>query len=159
MAIPLKEIFPIENTGEYKIHFARNNKRIEPRDGGEPLRVWVRSEAEWQGWQEYRPKSNVFSRRYIFSLMRFYHEDKKNTWLFGGIFRVIERYEDNHRVELKDRYKVELADIRKNLIGRLKIKHPYNAMQPRANMENYYDEFEVKEILPKKYRPLVEKKV
>ena len=151
MAIPLKEIFPIENTSEYKIHFARDNTDIEP------LNAWVRSEAEWQGWQEYRPKSNAFNRRYIFSLMQFYHET--DTWLFGGVFRVIERYEDNHRVELKKRYKVELADIRKNLIGRLKIKYPYNSMQPRANMENYYDEFEVKEILPKKYRPLVEKKV
>ena len=151
MIILVKEIFPIENTGEYKIHFARIYK------GSQPLDVWAEDEnknkLKWQGWQETRPKesSNVFNRRYIFSLMRFYPEDKENTWLFGGIFRVIERYEDNHRVELKKRYKVELADIRKNLIGRLKIKYSHDAKQPRTNMEPYYSKFEVKEILPEPY--------
>ena len=150
MTILVKEIFPIENTSEYKIHFARDNTDIEPKNGEEPLDVWERNETEWQGWQEYRPNNNAFNRRYIFSLMRFYHET--DTWLFGGIFRVIERYEDNHRVELKKCYKVELADIRKNFIGRLKIKYSHDAKQPRTNMEPYYSKFEVKEILPEKYK-------
>ena len=143
MTILVKEIFPIENTSEYKIHFARNNTALEPKNGEEPLDVWVRSEAEWRGWQEHRPKNNAFNKPYIFSLMRFYPEDKENTWLFGGVFRVLERHED--------RYKVKLADIRKNLIGRLKIESPYTDRQARTNMKTHYGRFEVKEILSKPY--------
>ncbi len=145
MTVLLKEIWPIENTSEYKIHFARKYKDSQPLD------VWMRSEAEWQDWQETRPVHDDFSLPYIFSLMRFYREDKEDTWLFGGIFRVLERYEDNHRVELKKRYRVELVDMRQNLIGRLKIKHPYNDRIARANMESHYDKLEVKEILPEPY--------
>ena len=149
MTILVKKIFPIENTSEYKIHFARNNTAVEPIDGGEPLDIWTgdkekeeKNELEWQDWQEYFPGTNAFSLPYIFSLMRFYHET--DTWLFGGVFRVLERHED--------RYKVELADIGKNFIRRLKIKYSYDAMQPRPNMEPYYSEFEVKEILPEPYK-------
>ena len=78
MPILLKDIWPIENPGEYKIHFARYNQQSQPRE------VWVRSQEEWQGWQEYRPEKNDFNQPYIFSLMRFYHE-KGVRIVRGGI--------------------------------------------------------------------------
>ena len=134
--ILLKDIWPIENTGDYKIHFARKH----PTEG-HPLDVWIRSKEEWQGWQEYRPANNDFNKRYIFSLMQFYHEDK--TWLFGGIFEVIKRHDD--------RYEVKLNDDRKNFIGRLKIYSPYTKRSPRVTMEAHYNKFEVKEILDEEY--------
>ena len=145
MAKLVKNILPIENTTDYKIHFARNNKNLEP-DGGEPLDIWAGGDEEdnklkWQGWQEYRPNNNAFNRRYIFSLMRFYPEEK--TWLFGGVFEVLERHEDC--------YDVKLTDIGKEFVRCLKIKSPYTARQARTRMERYYDGFEVKEILPKPY--------
>ena len=145
----VKNLLSIKNTTDYKIHFARNNKSREPIDGGEPLDIWTgdedKNKLEWQDWQRYRPNNNAFNRRYIFSLMRFYPEE--DTWLFGGIFEVLERGEQKYAHS----YKVKLTDIDEEFVRCLKIKSPYTARQARTRMERYYDEFEVKEILPKPY--------
>ena len=135
MPILLKDIWPIDNLNDYKIHFARFNGNSQPLD------VWVRSKVEWQGWQEYRPSKNDFNQPYIFSLMRFYHET--DIWLFGGVFRVLER--------LPKSYVVELTDLGKEYIGRLKIGFSYRDRSTRTKMETYYPEFEVREILPEPY--------
>lgn len=68
--------------------------------------------------------------------MQFYHET--DTWLFGGVFRVLERHED--------RYKVELTDIGKEFIGRLKIGYSYKDRITRPKMESHFTSFEVKEV-------------
>jgi len=135
MTILLKDIWPIGNLNDYKVHFARENQY-----GSRPLDVWVRDRQEWRGWQESRP--SAFKRSHIFSLMQFYHESK-TTWLFGGIFEVIERH--------ADRLRVELTEDGKNFIGRLKVCSPYTERQSRCYMEKLYGEFEVKEILAKAY--------
>ena len=97
--ILLKDIWTCGNISDYKVHFGRWNREVEPLD------EWVSDRGKWKGWQEYRPKSDMFNRPYIFSLMDFYHEP--DTWLFGGIFRVSARH--------KDRYEVELMKIHENL--------------------------------------------
>lgn len=135
MTIYVRDIWPIENLTEFKVHFARYNQDSEPLD------VWVRSRSEWQGWQEYHPQHDEFNRLFIFSLMRFYHEP--DTWLFGGSFVVLERFDD--------RYRVELTGLGARFIGRLKIKYPHKIRVTRANLEQYYSDFEVKEILPEPY--------
>ncbi len=131
MTILLKEIFPISELKDYKVHFAKWNQKHQPLD------VFIKSREEWQGWQEYRPGRDDFNRPLIFSLASFYHEPL--TWLFGGIFRVLGRPESH--------YEVELTDIGANLIGRLKIRSPYDSRTVRVNMETQYDEFEVIEVL------------
>ena len=88
MTIQLSEIWRIENLSDYKVHFARWN------GDAQPLEVFVRDKAEWQGWQEYWPGRNDFNRPYIFSLMQFYHET--DIWLFGGVFRVLERHSERY---------------------------------------------------------------
>lgn len=135
MRILLGDIWPITNLQDYKIHFARSNK-IE-----HPLDVWVRDVREWQGWQEYRPGRNDFNRPLIFSLMQFYHE--ADTWLFGGIFRVLARH--------KEHYEVERASTGAAFIGRLKLGSSYRERSTRVNLERHYSEFEVKEILREPY--------
>ena len=135
MKIFLKDIWPIENMSEYKIHFARYNQTSQPLD------VWVRDKSKWQGWQETRPGRNDFNKPNIFSLMQFYHEE--DTWLFGGVFSVLARHED--------RYEVELTKMGAKFIGRLKIRSPYKNRATRVRMESYYNEFEVKEILSEPY--------
>jgi hypothetical protein len=131
MKIMLKEVLPIANLDEYKVHFAKWSKISQPLD------VFTKDRREWQGWQEYRPARNDFNRPLIFSLASFYYE--LDTWLFGGVFRVLARN--------KKRYKVELTDIAAGFIGRLKLRSPYNSRAVRVNMENHYDDFEVTEIL------------
>ena len=135
MTISLKDVMPVERLDEYKVHFARWNNEAQP------LEVFVRDRGEWQGWQEYWPSRNDFNRAYIFSLIQFYHEI--DSWLFGGIFRVIAFH--------KDRYEVELTDAGAGFIGRLKLHAPYRGRTTRVNLENHYDTFVVQELLREPY--------
>jgi hypothetical protein len=135
MAIMLKDVLPIKELRDYKVHFARWNKRNQPLD------VFTKDRIEWQGWQEYRPARDDFNRPLIFSLASFYHEPE--TWLFGGIFRVVARH--------KDRYQVDLTDIGEEFIGRLKLRSPYNSRATRVKMEEQYPAFEVSELLFEPY--------
>jgi len=106
MKIMLKQVMPIEKLNDYKVHFAKWNQRNQPLD------VFTKDRREWQGWQEYRKKTNWFNRPLIFSLANFYREP--STWLFGGIFRVLKRQEH--------RYEVKLTDIGAGFIGRLRLR-------------------------------------
>lgn len=135
MTILLKDIWTISGPDTYKVHFARWN------DAEQPLEVWVRDRQEWQGWQEYRPARDEFNRPHIFALMQFYHET--NSWLFGGIFDVLDRH--------ADRYDVRLSGAGAEFIGRLKLQSPYRGRTTRANFENHYEEFSVQEILREPY--------
>ena len=135
MSIKLKDIWPIENVVDYKVHFARHNGKEEPLD------AWLSNKSNWVGWQEYRPRNNVFNREFIFSLMKFYREE--DVWLFGGIFRVI--------ADHGDRYEVELTDLGEAFIGRLKIFRVFRNMATKVNLENHYEHFEVSEILREPY--------
>ena len=135
MTIQLQDLWPIKNPREYKIHFARHNGDKHPLD------VWARDKNEWVGWQEYWPGRNEFNRPYIFSLMQFYHET--DTWLFGGVFRVLQRFDD--------RYEVELTEKGSAFIGRLKLYTPYRSRTPRPTMERQYADFEVQQILREPY--------
>lgn len=123
----LKDIWAIRSATDYKVHFARWNG-VE-----EPLEAWLNDRSNWIGWQEYRKKKDYFNRPYIFSLMNFYPDGRK-AWLFGGVFKVLERHEGG--------YKVELTDQGKPLIGRLKLlsESPPGATRAiRVNFENHYD--------------------
>lgn len=131
----LSDVWPIIELLDYKVHFARWNGH------DQPLEVWARDRQEWQGWQEYRPGRDDFNRPYIFSLIQFYHET--DIWLFGGIFRVLARHEDC--------YEVELTDIGKGFIGRLKLRSSYRERTTRVNFEKQYPNFEVQEILREPY--------
>ena len=131
----LKDIWPFKNVKDYKVHFGRWNGEHHPLD------LWVGDQSEWQGWQEYWPGRDEFNRPYIFSLMDFHRES--DAWLFGGIFRVSARHEES--------YEVELMEIGKSFIGRLKLGSSYRGRSPRVNFENHYDTFEVLEVLREPY--------
>jgi hypothetical protein len=135
LAISLSEIWPIAAPENYKLHFARWN------GVNQPLEVWVRDKQEWQGWQESRPTRNDFNRPSIFSVIQFYHEP--DIWLFGGVFRVLQRYDD--------RYEVELADEGTGFVGRLKLRYAYRERATRVKLENHYACFDVQEILREPY--------
>ena len=92
MAIMLQDVLQIEQLNDYKVHFAKWNGTSQPLD------VFTRDRREWQGWQEYRPERDDFNRPYVFSLASFYHEP--DTWLFGGVYEVIERRSDRYVVHL-----------------------------------------------------------
>jgi hypothetical protein len=135
MAILLSDIWPISAPETYKLHFARWNGE------NQPLEVWARDKREWQGWQEYRPARDDFNRPFIFSLIQFYHEP--DTWLFGGVFRVLARH--------ADKYEVELSAEGEGFLGRLKLRSVYRERSTRVKLENHLPRIEVQEILREPY--------
>jgi len=134
--ILLRDIWPIGNLTDYKIHFGRWNKREQPLD------VWLKGHCHWKGWQQYYPGRNDFNRQFIFSLMDFYHEE--DSWLFGGVFEVTARH-------LGEGYEVAPTDIGASFIGRLKLYCPYRGRTTRVKLENHFDTFRVSEILREPY--------
>src|SRR6266487_5052848 len=135
MTLLLRDVWPISTPGSYKLHFARWNGE------SQPLEVFARNKQEWRGWQEYRPARDDFNRPFIFSLIQFYHEP--DIWLFGGVFRVLQRH--------RDRYEVEAADEGEGFLGRLKLRSAYRERATRVKFENHYDFLEVQEILREAY--------
>jgi hypothetical protein len=138
LSIQLTDIWPIADQDDFKIHFARWNYHAQP------LEVMARSRDEWRGWQEYYPGRNDFNLPYIFSLAQFYQEP--DTWMFGGIYRIIERH--------ADRYVVEETDRGADFIGRLKLTSPYRSRTTRTFMQPHSSEFIVKEITLEPYNGL-----
>jgi len=133
-SIKLSSIFPIDNLKDYKLHSATRGS------SGEPLDFFVNDREVWHGWNRYKPAKNDFNRKYIFSMVRFYHEE--DMWLFAGIYQVLEVG--------KKEYKIKLTEIGREFIGRLKIilKKERNA---RVKLESYYDDMVVSEILKEPY--------
>ena len=115
----------------------------------QPLNVYLQDWNKWVNWNQWRGNKNDFNRQYIFSLIEFYHEP--NKWLFGGIFRVKQRFENWKETEVG--YDLELIDLHKELIGRLVIDfHRYQGLRGRAfKLENYYSNFIISQILKKPY--------
>jgi hypothetical protein len=72
MDIALCKLLPIKNQTDYKIHFATWNRVKQPLD------VFVNDREEWKGWNSFRGSRDDFNRRFIFSLIRYYHQ--KDSW-------------------------------------------------------------------------------
>ncbi|WP_272002851.1 GIY-YIG nuclease family protein [Roseovarius sp. ZX-A-9] len=106
--LTLSSILEITDFDDYKVHAARWNGEHQPLD------VLAEDPEGWIGWNSWRNAKNEFNREFIISLAAFYPE--RETWLFGGIFRVIKRNEIGDRG-----YKIEPVDKGSALIGRLKL--------------------------------------
>ena len=128
---------------KYKLHLSAYNGYEQPLD------VFARDFEEWKGWNEWRGNKNDFNRDYIFSLIPDYH--RANKYLFGGIFKVVERYDDYGDTEVG--YKVELAEQFKELTGRLVIDfYRYSGMRGRAFcLETFINDMTVSSIKEKPY--------
>ncbi len=139
MNISLADILEFENPEDYKVHLATWNGK------NQPLNVFVSDPAKWENWNSYRGVKDDFSRKYIFSLMDFYHEP--DNWLFGGCYEVVKRL---NKTKGKG-YEVELTDQFEPFIGRLKLKWKRTGRAKARRLENCIDKFEVSEILTEKY--------
>jgi hypothetical protein len=129
----------IQNPTSYKVHLANWNGEDQPLD------VFVRSKDEWKQWNSWRSNKDEFNRDYIFSLIDFFPEP--DTWLFGGVYQVLERGEQNYAHS----YKVDLTDQFRPMIGRLKIGWKRSGRAKARLFEKYIEEFEVSEILKEPY--------
>jgi len=140
MDIALSKIIRLEPLSDYKIHFAVWNGHEHPLD------VFVRDRDEWEGWNEWRlpGRPDVFNRKYIFSLIQYYH--RPASWLFGGIFEVLTRSNAGS-------YTVRLSDSFQEYIGRLLVSHPGPGVRGRSFLpETYFDQLKVSQLLEKLYQ-------
>ena len=93
MPIMLNDIFRLEDPRQYKLHLAGTNE-----DGLRPLDQYVADRSNWVDWNEYKnPQRNDWTRDYVFSVMNFYA--KTDCWLFGGVFKVLNRLPDRYELE------------------------------------------------------------
>lgn len=134
--IKLKQIMPIDNPEQYKLHSAKWNGSCEPLDD------FILDWNNWVGWNKSWHSRNDFSRDYVISFIHFYPQP--GTFLFGGIFKVL-------AVHKGEGYDVELCEKYKDFIGRLKVRN-INTSRGRAfNFEKHYENIEVVELLDKSY--------
>jgi len=140
LVIKLSQILNIENSYNYKVHLACWNKEIHPLD------VFVRDRSEWDMWNMWRFGRDDFNRRYIFSLIDFYPEP--GVWLFGGIYEVLERGNNNH----SHSYKIRLTNQKAEFIGRLKIYFERPGRIRAIKLENFYEQMMVSELLKDTYK-------
>lgn len=138
MEINLLDILQLGNPEEYKLHLGCMND-----EGYHPLDLFIEDEQQWKGWNEWRGNKNDWTRDYIFSLIEFY--PKSNTWLFGGIFKVLER-KDNC-------YVIEEVDEFKKYTGRLLLNfYRYQGLRGRAfKLEGYLSDITVNQIFEYRY--------
>jgi hypothetical protein len=102
--IQLSDIIRIDEPSKYKLHLACRNE-----DWVNPLDEYVSDHNNWLGWNEWRGNRNDWTRDFVFSLMEFY--PRSDSWLFGGVFRVVERHDDRYDLE-------EVEDFKK-YVGRI----------------------------------------
>jgi len=148
----IEDLFGLSDSelGHYKLHLAR---RAIGNFNDLPLDAYLRGWKSWEGWNRWRGTGhkNDFTRDYIFTLIRLYNRYYHNPdeWLFGGIFRVVKRFDNWNYTQIG--YDVKLVDLRKDLIGRLIVNfHCSQGMLMRAyNLETYYKHLTVCEILEK----------
>ena len=139
MELRLSQVYPIADPKRYKLHLACWN------GSDQPLDVFVRDRAEWDGWNAWRGARDDFSREYIFALIDFYPETDR--WLFGGAYRVLSRKPINHARS----YEIEILTESKPFIGRLKISLKRPSRAKAVNFENHYEKLIASEILREPY--------
>lgn len=139
MKIPISNLIGIKDPTEYKFHAARWNGLVQPLD------QYVEDKEAWLNWNRWRNPKNEFNRKFIFSLMDFYHT--QDIWLFGGIFEVKSCAPDAYDYS----YEIEEIEEYKNLVGRLKVYLPKPSRGRAFLLEKHYEKMEVHEILPSIY--------
>ena len=138
MTIQLNDLLSIPDPNQYKLHLACRNQY-----SARPLDEFLVSYSRWRGWNTWKGNRNDWTRDYVLSFMEFY--PKEDSWLFGGVFKVLARHKKHYDLE-------EVATFDK-YVGRLIVSfYRYQGMRGRASyLENYLDQFKVSEILPRPY--------
>jgi hypothetical protein len=134
--IPISDILSLQNLTDYKLHLACDNGQ-----GSNPLTDFLTSPEAWRGWQEHRKDDNEFNRPLIFTFIDF--PTKANTWLFGGVFRVIDRHPDS--------YEVQKLDELNHFEGRLLVSFNRPSRRRDFRLETWWSQMTIAQILPARY--------
>jgi hypothetical protein len=140
--IKVSDIMQLEEHEKYKLHLACINN-----DGVRPLDVYLENENDWIYWNKWRnleTGKNEWNRDYILSLIQFY--PKENTYLFGGIFKILKRHD-------KKDYEIEEIEKFKKYNGRLLVNFErYKGLRGRSFLlEIFIDYITVNQVFENKY--------
>jgi hypothetical protein len=141
LEIRIDDILQVEEYEKYKLHLGSYNREEHPLD------LYLEDESTWKRWNEWRNPGtfkNEWNRDYIFSLIHFY--PKENTWLFGGIFKVLDRPNENN-------YIIDEVEKFKKYDGRLLLNFERKqGMRGRSFLlERYIENITVNQIFEYKY--------
>ena len=143
--ISISNLINIDEPENFKFHAARGYWDDGEKKWVEPLDVFVRDKNEWINWNRWRGKRDDFSRNYIFSLIKFYHES--DMWLFGGIYEVLK----DNEVQYSHSYEIKELDEYSVYVGRLKVRLE-NVPRGRAfYLENHIENMTISEIQKQSY--------
>ncbi len=136
--ISIADLLNIENPEDYKLHLGCRSS-----EGDHPLDLFIEDPNNWVEWNEWRGDKDDWTRDYIFSLIEF--SPKQGTWLFGGVFKVLEKKDDSYVIEEVKKYS--------QYTGRLLLNfHRYQGMRGRAYyLENYIKDITVNQIFEYRY--------
>ena len=143
--IPISNLINIDEPENFKFHAARGYWDDGEKKRVEPLDVFVRDKNEWINWNRWRGKRDEFSRNYIFSLIKFYHES--DMWLFGGIYQVLK----DNEIPYSHSYEIKELDEYSAYVGRLKVKLEEVPRSRTFYLETYIENMTISEILKQPY--------
>lgn len=135
----LKIAYPNIDEYDCKVHLAVRNAF-----GEDPLTVFF--SGKFKDWQEIQTRKN-FKNKYIISLIQL--PEKKNKWLFAGIYSVngsAITYENNIQMY---RYSTKQLSDDKSLVGRMIVNFERTGRQSYLVFANFTDKFQISELLPK----------
>ena len=132
----LKISHPQFDESDCKVHLAVTNQL-----GEDPMTVFF--SGNFMQWQEIQTRKN-FEKSYILSLIQL--PDKKNYWLFVGVYQTsgCNIFKENGNVRFRYCTK-QLADT-KSLVGRLVVNFERSSRQSYLVFDNWKDRFQVSEL-------------
>ena len=103
-----------------------------------PIDVLARSKEEWKNWQMHKGKRNRFPVDYIISFAQI----NGDRFLFGGVFKVINR--------TKESYEVQLLEDYEDLIGQVVLEYRGTSKRNTVfKLENIFQKLRIIEIYAK----------
>lgn len=122
-----------------KVHLAVTNP-----SGEDPMTVFF--SGEFKQWQEIQTRKN-FEKSYILSLIQL--PEKKNLWLFAGIYKSNGCNPFKENGILRYKYSTQQIADTMNLVGRLVVNFERTSRQSYLLFDNWKEKFEVSELMPK----------
>jgi hypothetical protein len=129
----------IEDPTQFTLHVACWNGNEQPMD------VSMRDTTEWFAWSRQAIEEEELHRKHVLSIIDIYHET--DSWLFGGVFRLIERDQTLYDSGLVI---VEASEYH-GLVGRIKVRMPRPPRGRTYRLERLLRSMEVARILPEPY--------
>lgn len=146
--IMLSDLIHVVDPTQYKLHLGCKGPNTD-----HPLEEYADDRAKWLAWNRWRGKKNDWNKEFVFSFIEFH--PITDTWLFGGVFRVLARHDPGPTGENPEGYDLEWVEEFEKFEGRLICKS--SSLQGRRGQgrafkfEPHLTKFEVFQILPTRY--------